>query len=33
MRKALFIGGEDGAEMAGEFDCFNVSCIVELMQR
>ncbi len=33
MRKALFIGGEDGAEMAGEFDRFNVSCIVEFMQR
>ncbi len=33
MRKALFIGGDDGAEMAGEFDRFNVSCIVEVMQR
>lgn len=33
MRKALFIGGEDGAEMAGEFDNFNVSCIVEVIQR
>lgn len=33
MRKALFIGGEDGAEMAGEFDRFNVSRIVEFMQR
>ncbi len=31
MRKALFIGGEDGAEMAGAFDHFNVSCIVEFM--
>ncbi len=33
MRKALFIGGDDGAEMAGELDHFNVSCIVEFMQR
>lgn len=31
MRKALFIGGDDGAEMVGEFDHFNVSCIVEFM--
>ncbi len=33
MCKALFIGGDDGAEMAGEFDHFNVSCIVEFEQR
>lgn len=33
MCKALFIGGDDGAEMAGEFDNFNVSCIDEFMQR
>ncbi len=32
MCKALFIGGDDGDEMAGEFDHFNVSCIVEFMQ-
>lgn len=31
MRKALFIGGEDGAEMAGEFEYFNAFCIVEFM--